>query len=109
MTVEDSPIKLPVAAPPSPDQSVPQFRTFLKNRPIVRAELPHGSTAWGVSGYEEVRQALVDQRFSRGLAVAPARPLQRTEGFAAGPITRLDPPSPPRSRNRPSRAVTARR
>ena len=109
MTVEDSPIKLPVAAPPSPDQSVPQFRTFLKNRPIVRAELPDGSTAWVVSGYEEVRQALVDQRFSRALAVAPGRPLQGTEVFAAGSINGLDPPEHTRLRKLVASAFTARR
>src|SRR5260221_12560744 len=100
MTVEDSPIKLPVAAPPSPDQSVPQFRTFLKNRPIVRAELPDGSTAWAVSGYEEVRQALVDQRFSRALAVAPGRPLPGTEVFAAGSLNGRGSPTHTRFRNR---------
>ena len=58
MTVEDSPIKLPAAAPSSPDQSVPQFRALLKDRSVVRAELPDGSTAWLVSGYEEVRQTV---------------------------------------------------
>src|SRR5258708_8513892 len=109
MTVEDSPIKLPVAAPPSPDQSVPQFRTFLKNRPIVRAELPDGRTAWVVSAYEEVRVALVDQRFSRALAVAPGRRLRGTEVFAAGSINGLDPPEHTRLRKLVASAFTARR
>src|SRR5713226_4647104 len=109
MTVEDSPIKLPPAAPPCPGQPVPEFRGLLKNRPVVRAELPDGSTAWLVSGYEEVRQAVVDQRFSRALAVAPGRPLQGTEVFAAGSINGLDPPEHTRLRKLVASAFTARR
>jgi cytochrome P450 len=109
MTAEDSPIKLPVAAPPSPDQSVPQFRALVKNRPVARVELPDGSAAWLVSGYQEVRQTVVDQRFSRALAVAPGRPLQGTEVFAAGSIMGLDPPEHTRLRKLVASAFTARR
>jgi cytochrome P450 len=108
MTAQDSPIKLPVAAPPSPDQSVPQFRALAKNRPVVRVELPDGSTAWLVSGYQEVRQTVVDQRFSRALAVAPGRPLQGTEVFAAGSIMGLDPPEHTRLRKLVASAFSAR-
>jgi cytochrome P450 len=109
MAVEDSPVKLPVAAAPSPDQSVSRFRALLKNRPVVRVELPDGSTAWLVGGYQEVRQTLVDQRFSRALAVAPGRPLRGTEVFAAGSIIGLDPPEHTRLRKLVASAFTARR
>jgi cytochrome P450 len=109
VAVEDSPAKLPVAAAPSPDQSAWPFRALLKNRPLVRVELPDGSTAWLVGGYQEVRQTLVDQRFSRALAVAPGRPLRGTEVFAAGSIIGLDPPEHTRLRKLVASAFTARR
>ena len=109
MTVEGSPARLPVAAAPSPDQSSWPFRALLKNGPVVRVELPDGSTAWLVGGYEEVRQTLVDQRFSRALAVAPGRPLRGTEVFAAGSIIGLDPPEHTRLRKLVASAFTARR
>ncbi len=109
MTAEDSPVKLPPAAPPWPGQPVPEFRALLKNRPVVQAELPDGSTAWLVSGYQEVRQTLVDQRFSRALAVGPGRSLQGTEMFAAGSINGIDPPEHTRLRKLVASAFTARR
>ena len=88
---------------------MPEFRALLKNRPVVQAELPDGSTAWLVSGYQEVRQTLVDQRFSRALAVGPGRSLQGTEMFAAGSINGIDPPEHTRLRKLVASAFTARR
>jgi cytochrome P450 len=76
---------------------------------VVRVELPDGSLAWLVSGYNEVRQMVVDQRFSRALAVAPGRSLQGTEVFAAGSIMGLDPPEHTRLRRLVASAFTARR
>lgn len=47
---------------------------------MARAELPDGSGAWLISGYEHVRQSVADQRFSQALAVPPAAELKFKPG-----------------------------
>ena len=70
MTVDSSPVKF---TPALPGQPVPEIATISGDRPVFRAELPDGRIVWLVTGYDNVRQVLVDQRFSRALAVAPGR------------------------------------
>ncbi len=104
MTVDERPIKYPSAGDPWAE-----FRALLRNRPVAKVEMPDGSIGWLVSGYNEVRQMLADQRFSRARAVAPGRALQGTEVFAAGSINGLDPPEHTRIRRLVASAFTARR
>jgi cytochrome P450 len=109
MTVQDSPIRFSPADLEGRDQPLPEIRRLFGNSPVVWVELPDRSTAWLVIGYEEVRQVLVDQRFSRAAAVAPGRSLQGTEMFAAGSINGIDPPEHTRLRRLVASAFTARR
>ena len=68
MTIDSSPVKF---TPTLPGQPVPEIRTISGGRPVFRAGLPDGRIVWLVTGYENVRQMIIDQRFSRALAVAP--------------------------------------
>jgi cytochrome P450 len=108
MTIE-SRIKFPPPAPVSPADPPPEVFTQLRGCPVAPAELPDGSTAWLVGGYEQVRQVFTDQRFSRALAVAPGRAVQGVDLSAAGSIVGMDPPEHTRLRKLVAGAFTARR
>jgi cytochrome P450 len=108
MAPEDSRIKFPPPAPAAPGEPEP-FYALIAGRPVLQAELSDGSTAWLVSGYEEVRQVFTDQRFSRALATAPDRSLNALELATAGTILGLDPPEHTRLRKLVASAFTARR
>jgi cytochrome P450 len=102
-------IKFPPPAPVSPADPAPEVFAQLKSCPVAQGELPDGSTAWLVGGYEQVRQVLTDQRYSRALAAAPGRSLQGIELSAAGSIIAMDPPEHTRLRKLVASAFTARR
>ena len=106
MTVDSSPVKF---TPALPGQPVPEIRTLSRDRPPFRAELPDGRIVWLVSGYENVRQMITDQRFSRALAVAPGYAQPGFEMFAADSIMGMDPPEHTRLRKLVASAFTARR
>jgi cytochrome P450 len=109
VTDDASPISFPLRAPSWPGEPVPRVRSVTGDRPVVRVQLPDGSQAWLITGFEEVRQAVSDQRFSRALAVAPGRSLRGTDVLAAGSILGLDPPEHTRLRKLVASAFTARR
>ena len=106
MTIDSSPVKY---TPALPGQPTPDIVTISGGRPVFRAELPDGRIVWLVSGYENVRQMVIDQRFSRALAVAPGRAQPGFEMSAAGSISGMDPPGHTRLRKLVASAFTVRR
>ena len=106
MSVDSSPVRF---TPARPGQPVPDIATISGGRPVFRAELPDGRIAWLVSGYETVRQMIIDQRFSRAQAVAPGRAVPGFEMSAAESISGMDPPEHTRLRKLVASAFTARR
>jgi cytochrome P450 len=109
MTTDGTRVKYPPRTPASPTEAEPEFFALIRERPVTRAELPDGSTAWVVSGYEQVRLVLGDPRFSRALAAEPGRAQQGVEVSAAGTIAGMDPPEHTRLRKLVARAFTVRR
>ena len=95
MTVDSRPVKF---TPALPGQPVPEIGTISGGQPVFQAELPDGRIVWLVSGYENVRQMIIDQRFSRALAVAPGRAAPGFEMSAAESINGMDPPEHTRLR-----------
>jgi cytochrome P450 len=102
-------IKYPFPRPSSLYDPGPEFRELAANQPVARVELPTGSQAWLVTGYEEARQVATDPRFSRARAADVERQRTGVARFAADTIFGMDPPEHTRLRKLVTGVFTARR
>jgi cytochrome P450 len=109
MTVQESAVKFPFPNAPSLYEPPPEFRPLIEHQPVARAELPDGQVAWLVTGYAEIRQVLIDPRFSRARAADLERDKPGFGAFAADTILGMDPPDHTRLRKLVASAFTARR
>lgn len=87
----------------------PELIELAEKDPVTRVELPDGSHAWLITGFDEVRKVLIDPRFSRGLAAAPDRPQRGLQMLASASILGMDPPEHTRLRRLVAGTFTNRR
>lgn len=104
-----TPIPYPFPSPPSLYHPAPELAELLADRPVAPVVFPDGKTAWIVTRYADVRQVLVDPRFSRAAASGPDVPTTMLGGLANESILGLDPPEHTRQRRLVARAFTHRR
>jgi cytochrome P450 len=109
MTEQDTPLAFPFPPSPSLQHPSPVYAQLRQEQPVARITTPDGNEAWLVTRYADVRQVLVDPRFSRAAAAGPDVPLTGFATLASESMLGLDPPEHTRLRKLVSRAFTARR
>jgi cytochrome P450 len=101
-------VPFPLPLPQQPFEPAPELLTLARQSPVLRTVLPGNATGWLVTGAEQVRQVLVDPRFSRA-AMASGRELRGLELISATSLLGLDPPEHTRLRKLVAGTFTARR
>ena len=109
MTSQPEQVKFPLPPSPVPYDTGPEMRALAARCPVTRVELPDGSPAWLVTGFSEVREVLVEQRYSRALAYAPDRPRRGFDYILAESLMGMDPPEHSRLRKLVASAFTEKR
>jgi cytochrome P450 len=102
-------VKLPFPRAPLLFELAPEMLELGRQEPVLRAELPDGTTGWLVTGFEQVREVLNDPRFSRALVAGPDRELRGLEVLISSSLLGMDPPEHTRLRKLIAGAFTARR
>ncbi len=105
----EAPVVFPFPPPPSIFHPSPEFTDLQRDRPVAPFRLPDGRSGWLVTRYDDVRQVLIDPRFSRAAAAAPDVPDTGFSQAAVGSILGMDPPEHTRLRRLVAGAFTARR
>jgi cytochrome P450 len=101
-------IQFPFPPSPVPYDTGPQLRA-LTAQPVTRVALPDGSAAWLVTGFDEVREVLIDRRFSRALVHEPGRVQRGVEAILDDSMVSMDPPEHSRLRKLVAGAFTDKR
>lgn len=102
------PIAFPLPPAPTIFHPAPELADLRAHQPVAQVTFANGSTGWLVTRYADVRQVLIDQRFSR----AEATNAGENSGLAmvaADSILGMDPPEHTRLRRLVAGAFTARR
>ncbi len=108
MTQQD-PIAYPFASPPTLYHPLPQLSELREQSPVAPVQFPDGTTAYLVMRYAEVRQVLIDPRFSRARAASTELSQSAFGRLIAESLMGMDPPGHTRLRKLVARAFTNRR
>ena len=109
MTIRSEPVQYPFPPAPSLYQPTTTLTELREDQPVVKIEFPDGRSGWLVTRYADVRQVLVDPRFSRAEALGPEVASPGLGTLAGESILGMDPPEHTRLRKLVMRAFTARR
>lgn len=105
----DEPVAFPFPPAPSIFHPSPELTELQRTRPVARFRLPDGRSGWLVTRFSDVRQVLIDPRFSRAEATRPEVADTGLGQASAGTILGMDPPEHTRLRRLVAGAFTARR
>ena len=103
------PIPFPFPNSPSLYHPAPELADLRDKLPVAQVRLPDGKTAWAVTRNADVRQVLIDPRFSRARAADPDAPQTELSGLVNRSMLGMDPPEHTRLRKLVASAFTARR
>jgi cytochrome P450 len=103
------PISYPLPPPPSIYEPPPVLVDFQRNQPVTKVVMADGVEAYLVSRYADVRQILVDRRFSRAAVKDPGGPAKELGELETESLIGMDPPEHTRLRKLVSYAFTPRR
>ena len=81
--------RLPFAQP-DPLHAGPALRALRESGPIHRVTTPVGDPAWLVTGYDEVRALMDDERLGRSHRTPQTAPRSRASALFGGPIGEFD-------------------
>ncbi|SNT00239.1 Cytochrome P450 [Asanoa hainanensis] len=111
MTSLDDTTALALPLPPAPSiyHPTPRLAELRANRPVAEVAFKDGSTGFLVTRYADVRQVLIDPRFSRAAAASTSASDTGLAMVATDSILGMDPPEHTRLRRLVAGAFTARR
>ena len=103
------PISYPLPPPPSIYEPPAVLVDLQRNEPVAKVRMADGVEAYLVSRYADVRQILVDRRFSRAAVKGPGGPAKELGELETESLIGMDPPEHTRLRKLVSHAFTPRR
>lgn len=109
MSAQSEALRFPFPPSPVPYSPGPEMRELMAKCPVNQVRLPDDSTAWLVTGFNEAREVLIDQRYSRALVFAPGRQVYGVEATLSDGMIAKDPPEHTRLRKLVASAFTEKR